>query len=113
VDLTVAGFVTLALYDPDHQLEDQIVRLTGFVTSPRGPDGEVRLTRFTLSCCAADAWATSVTLRGLAGPPPPDDTWVTVEGTWRPDPSGHEPPAPTLAIATLRAVPTPADPYEP
>jgi uncharacterized repeat protein (TIGR03943 family) len=113
VELTLGGFVTLALDDPDRRLEDQVVRLTGFVTSPDDAGGGVRLTRFALSCCAADAFATSVALHGLTVPPPPDDTWMTVEGTWTPDPSGDEPDAPALEVSAVRQIPAPADPYEP
>jgi uncharacterized repeat protein (TIGR03943 family) len=113
VDMTLGEFVTYAAVDADRQLEDQTVRLTGFVVTPDGAShGEVHLTRFSLSCCAADAWATSVTLHDLPVPVPPDDTWITVEGTWRPDPSGEEPDAPALDVATVEEIPTPTDPYE-
>lgn len=113
VDMTLGEFVTYAAFDANRQLEDQTVRLTGFVVTPDGsPDDEVHLTRFALSCCAADAWATSVTLHDLPVPVPPDDTWITVEGTWRPDPSGEEPDAPALDVAAVEEIPTPTDPYE-
>jgi uncharacterized repeat protein (TIGR03943 family) len=111
-EMTLGGFVTLAVYDPARRLEDQAVRLTGFISSSDEPDGGVRLTRFALSCCAADASATSVALHGLAVPPPPDDTWVTIEGTWQPDPSGHEPDVPAVEVSAIRPIPTPTDPYE-
>jgi uncharacterized repeat protein (TIGR03943 family) len=113
VDMTLSEFVSYALYDTERRLEGKTVRLTGFVTSPSGPDDRLLLTRFALSCCAADAWATSVRLRSLPVAAPPDDTWVTVEGTWRPDPSGHEPETPVIEVDTIRLIPTPSDPYQP
>jgi uncharacterized repeat protein (TIGR03943 family) len=119
VEMTLGAFVSFALYDTGRQLEGKTVQITGFVTTPTGADAVggaddgIRLTRFTLSCCAADARATSVALRGLPGPRPPDDTWLEVDGTWLPDPSGREPRVPSIEVTTVRQIPTPTDPYGP
>ncbi|MDQ3951993.1 MAG: TIGR03943 family protein [Actinomycetota bacterium] len=60
--------------------EGMEVELTGFVTHPQGlPPGTLGLTRFQVSCCAADAVPFTVPLvidpasRG-------DDTWLRVSG---------------------------------
>lgn len=60
--------------------EGMEVELTGFVTHPGGlPDGTLGLTRFQVSCCAADAVPFTVPLAehpdGRA-----DDVWLEVHG---------------------------------
>lgn len=58
------------------------VELIGFVTHPGGaPAGDFGLTRFYISCCAADAVPYTVVVRPPAGEAFPDDTWLKVEGT--------------------------------
>jgi len=84
------------------------VELTGFVAQPRDGSG-VRLARYQIACCAADAVADVARLVGLPGAPPARDTWLTVVGTFRGvGPDG----VPELAVAGSRAVPAPVDPYE-
>jgi len=84
------------------------VELTGFVAQPRDGTG-VRLARYQIACCAADAVADVARLVGLPGGPPARDTWLTVVGTFRGvGPDG----VPELAVAGSRAVPAPVDPYE-
>jgi putative membrane protein len=56
------------------------IELTGFATHPSGPDnGTFALTRFYVSCCAADAIPYSVTIGGEADYP--DDQWLRVTGS--------------------------------
>lgn len=110
-DMALTDFVSYAIYDPDHQLLDQRVRLTGFVT-PDGTEDGFKLTRFVLACCAADASPISVVVTGLKTSPPAADTWLAVEGTWLPDPSGDEPDTPALTVASVRTITQPDDPYE-
>jgi uncharacterized repeat protein (TIGR03943 family) len=58
------------------------VDLTGFVTHPkRGPEGTFSLTRFYVSCCAADAIPYSVAID--AAEDHDDDTWLRIEGVLR------------------------------
>jgi uncharacterized repeat protein (TIGR03943 family) len=52
--------------------------LTGFVSATNGP-GEFTLTRFYVSCCAADAIPYSVSVVGEGGAYP-DNTWLRVNG---------------------------------
>ncbi len=55
------------------------VELLGFVTHPkRAPEGTFALTRFYISCCAADAIPYSVFVR--ASDDYDDDVWLHVEG---------------------------------
>ncbi|MDQ4065229.1 MAG: TIGR03943 family protein [Actinomycetota bacterium] len=55
------------------------VELVGFVTHPkRAPEGTFALTRFYISCCAADAIPYSVYV--VSTEDHPDDTWLKVTG---------------------------------
>jgi len=57
------------------------VDLLGFVTTPPdAPQGTFEITRFYVSCCAADAVPYSATVVG-SHLSPPRDTWVEVAGT--------------------------------
>lgn len=86
------------------------VRLTGFVTHPPGiQPGFFALTRFYVSCCAADAIPYSVTVDPPGPVTPsayPDDRWLEIRGRlWRSE-AGY-----TLTPHSIRRVKTPADPY--
>lgn len=112
--LTVTDFVFRALYDEGRSLEGVPVRLTGFVTpTPEGPG--YRLTRFVLSCCAADGQAVHVRITGDARAWP-EDTWIEAVGVWAPPPD-HDPTVPSLdppvlAARDVREIPAPPQPYE-
>jgi len=57
-----------------------VVELTGFVTHPDEAGEEFGLTRFYISCCAADAVPFTVIVRPGDTSAFSDDTWLTVEG---------------------------------
>ncbi len=84
------------------------VTLTGFVART-DDDGGVRLARFQISCCAADAVAAVVRFYGPPGPPPEQDTWLTVVGTFR---GVGADGVPEMNAATAVPAPAPLDPYE-
>ena len=113
VPLSLGEYAGRALYDPDLSLAGADVQLTGFVSSIL-PDGFV-LTRFALSCCAADGTAIDVHVRSDQ-PAPPVDTWVQVTGRWE-NRDGHvvgelttDPPL--LDAQSLLPVTQPEEPYE-
>jgi uncharacterized repeat protein (TIGR03943 family) len=115
VDLTLLEFMSRSYYDERESLAGATVRLTGFVVGdPTLSDG-YRLARFRMSCCAADAFPIRITVRGLDGPPPSDNTWVEVVGQWippsDPDARGAARGA-ALAVTTQTLIPAPANPYE-
>jgi uncharacterized repeat protein (TIGR03943 family) len=111
VDLSVKEFVGRAVYDQGRSVRGAPVRLQGFVTADaRG--GGFLLTRFIVTCCAADARPLRVAIRGLAPPWPAPDTWLEVTGTWRPEQRTAEDTRPPILDATdLRPIPAPASPY--
>lgn len=113
VPLTMSEYVFRALYDDDRSLEGERIRLTGFVTPNEDGEGYL-LSRFTLSCCAADA--TAVNVQVLGDQDWPADTWLEVEGHWRPRPDA-DPGVPSLDPPLLdaeasRPIDPPAQPYE-
>jgi uncharacterized repeat protein (TIGR03943 family) len=115
VTVKLADFVTRAYYDQTESLAGVPVRLTGFVVrDPDAADG-YQLTRFVMACCAGDALPMQVTVRGLDGPPPVDDTWVEVVGEWIPpdDPTaaGTERGA-AIELRSQTEIPEPTYPYE-
>ena len=61
-------------------VEGAEVDLAGFVTHPKNMEqGTYSLTRFYISCCAADAVPYSVAI--VADEDLPDDTWLNITGT--------------------------------
>jgi uncharacterized repeat protein (TIGR03943 family) len=82
------------------------LRLTGFVSESLGPD-EFVLTRFYVSCCAADAIPYSVTvLTGANHAGFPENSWVRVSGELGTDGDEFK-----LMAETLEEIEQPDSPY--
>jgi putative membrane protein len=82
------------------------VTLLGFVTSDgEAPPGTFELTRFYVSCCAADALPYSVTV-DARGPAPPTDAWLQVAGSLSRTEDGW-----VVVADTVSRRPEPDDPY--
>lgn len=119
VNLSTGDFLARAYHDEDESLAGVRVRLTGFVVHDHEvPDGYL-LTRFAMVCCAGDALPLQITVRGLDGPPPPEDTWLEVVGEWIPPAAPPAAPAATGAVRGAAAelvsqseIPAPTYPYE-
>lgn len=114
IELTLTEFTYRVDYDEERQIEGQPVRLTGFVADPTGD--EFLLTRFALSCCAADGLPVQVRVKGVS---PPADTWVSVVGTWVPAPGdgegeddGDEELLPEVTAESFTPIERPREPYE-
>lgn len=82
--------------------------LTGFA-SPR-KEGGWYLTRMVLSCCAADARAVKIEVRGQAAPE--EDTWVRLTGKWVDEgrPPGDD-VIPAVEADGIERIAAPKDPY--
>lgn len=106
VELAVPDFVDRARSDGGSTLIGREVRLVGFVTP--NPDGPWWLTRFVVSCCAADATAYRVLARG--GPPLEADTWVALTGRWV-EADGAPDGIPTLQVVGHEPAQPPSNPY--
>ncbi|MFC8665457.1 TIGR03943 family putative permease subunit [Streptomyces sp. NPDC057199] len=109
VDLTLGAFASRAEWDTGASMKDRTVRLTGFVT--RDDDGTWYIARLLVTCCAADAQALKVEIRGADAPAA--DAWVTVTGVWLPTGKpGSDAARPVLDAASVKRVSAPSDPYE-
>ncbi|MCX4907295.1 TIGR03943 family protein [Streptomyces sp. NBC_00878] len=109
VPLTLGAFASRAEWDTGASMKGRTVRLTGFVT--RDGDGTWSVARLLVTCCAADAQALKVEIRGADAPAA--DAWVTVTGTWHPTGKpGSDAARPVLDAASVKRVAAPSDPYE-
>jgi uncharacterized repeat protein (TIGR03943 family) len=113
VPMSLREYSLRSYYDDEEALKGRQVRLVGFVTpDAKGP----LLTRFQLSCCAADGVALKVRLEGL-DPAPTADTWLEVVAEYvgpERDPEG-EPLVvrpPVAKVVSTKVIPTPTQPYE-
>jgi uncharacterized repeat protein (TIGR03943 family) len=113
VPLPVSEFVSRALYDRQRSLAGARVRVLGFATP--GDAGGYRLARFNVFCCAADAEAYEITIRGDPNRRPADQ-WLLVEGRWLPGPPADavapSSRRPVLVADAVTPVQPPADRYE-
>ncbi len=113
VELTLAEINQHGLYDVDEHMRGARLRVDGFVVPDSdGPGGTFLLTRFVLSCCAADAYPMSLRISGVEHVPA-HDTWVRVEGSWKAHAIDDVPDFEEIEADTLTAIPAPADPYLP
>lgn len=86
VPMRVFDFVDRAFWDPAGSTEGVTVQLEGLVVNDESvPDGFL-LTRFLVSCCAADGVPIQVAVRGV-DTVYPDDTWVVADVVLRPPPA--------------------------
>ncbi|MDW3178254.1 MAG: TIGR03943 family protein [Acidimicrobiia bacterium] len=114
--MRVFDFLERAAWDEERSLEGQPVLLEGLVVNdPSVPDG-FKLTRFMVSCCAADGIPLQVDVRG-AGAPLEDETWVVAEVIWRPPTTPYIEQEGDWAVeadaVNVTVVPdAPNDPYE-
>jgi uncharacterized repeat protein (TIGR03943 family) len=106
VPMSIGEYLLRDLEEP-RSLAGARIRLLGFATPDRGGDGYL-LTRFAISCCAADATALRVAILGDRVPRAPD-TWLEVEGWWRRRAAAE---APQFLAASARVVAPPSEPYE-
>jgi uncharacterized repeat protein (TIGR03943 family) len=115
-ELTMLEFVDRAINDPSNPFPEPVT-LTGFVSEdPAITDGFV-LSRFVMSCCAADALPLSVHVRWYEDPPAVGE-WVTVTGTQVPAPDdlpdAERPLTENIVLEAdaVEPIDQPAEPYE-
>jgi len=78
----ILDWIRLFNSDQDSSLYlGQTAQVIGFVYhDPRLPDGQFLVSRFTLVCCAADAFAIGIPVAWPQAADLPPDTWVKVSG---------------------------------
>jgi uncharacterized repeat protein (TIGR03943 family) len=110
-NLSVNEFVSRSLYAPE-SLEGEPVRLAGFAAPDTNAPSGYLLTRFTIGCCAADAWPMQVAVVNDA--PREADSWIEVVGVYQPGvaqaPGESSPPQ--LKVVEARTISAPDNPYE-
>jgi uncharacterized repeat protein (TIGR03943 family) len=111
IDLPLSQFVGRALYAPE-TLEGRLVRMVGFVTPDTDAPSGWLLTRFSIGCCAADAFPLKVAVLNEVSRDA--DEWVEVVGVYRPSPvqGADDSGPPQLGVVQARSVPQPDNPYE-
>lgn len=82
------------------------VELTGFVTPAQTEAGQLSLTRFYVSCCAADAIPYSADITASTPLGHPEDTWLRVRGVLV-EKQGHL----VVEATEVEVVDAPRDPY--
>ena len=110
VELELNDYVNRALYDSNDSLDGVPVRLVGFVSPDDSGRFDALLTRFALSCCAADGYPIQVGLGGLAETPAAD-TWIEVVGVTDATGADDERAIPSLEVTSVSMVDAPANPY--
>jgi uncharacterized repeat protein (TIGR03943 family) len=114
VPMRVFDFLDRAVWDEDRSLDGVPVQLEGLVVNDPDLEGGFKLTRFMVSCCAADGIPLQVTVF-IDGPEIPNDTWVVADVMWRPPtiPYAEQELAIVEADAiSIRPGEAPSDPYE-
>jgi uncharacterized repeat protein (TIGR03943 family) len=115
VPISIGDAVVRALYERDGPLVGTTVRMVGFVSTDEDLAG-YRLSRFSVSCCAADASVRQVVIAG-GSPRFEDDTWVEVTARFEgaihdPDGDGGATGIPIVQLVAEREIERPASPYE-
>jgi uncharacterized repeat protein (TIGR03943 family) len=99
--------------EPDAYAEEP-VKVSGFVIHPEGwPANYVMLSRFVLTCCAADAYPVGLPVKLASGSRDdyPVDSWLEVSGTMSADTlTGRR--QLTIAPTQLARIKEPKNPYE-
>ncbi len=81
LEMRVFDFLDRAIWDGD-SLEDATIRLEGLVVNDPDLENGFKLTRFMVSCCAADGIPLQVDVHH-DGPGYINDTWVVADVVWR------------------------------
>jgi uncharacterized repeat protein (TIGR03943 family) len=111
---TIVDWVrTLNVYPEPDAYAGQAAQVTGFVTHiPGWPEEYVMISRFVLTCCAADAYPVGLPVLLPPGTPrPAPDTWLEVAGTMETATLDGRRQL-TIGSATLTEIPQPRTPYE-
>ncbi len=116
-EMRLSEFIDRAHWDEQKSLKGTPIRLEGLVVNDDDITDGFKLTRFMVSCCAADGIPIQVALRGIDATYA-DDTWVVVDVEWiEPEVPYFEADGPRVVEAQTISLTTvdsgiPNDPYE-
>jgi uncharacterized repeat protein (TIGR03943 family) len=104
---------TLNAYPEPDAYKGQKVKVTGFVVHAKDlPDNIFLITRFVITCCAADVYPVSLPVKvGQSRANYPPDKWFTVEGQMVTEELLGKRQL-VIQAANLTAVPEPKNPYD-
>ena len=104
---------TLNVYPEPDAYTDQPVKVSGFVVPmPEWPDGYFMISRFVLTCCAADAYPVGLPVELPDGEPvPAPDTWLEVTGAMQTATLNGKRQL-VVGSPRLTEIPEPRNPYE-
>lgn len=104
---------TLNVYPEPDAYTGKKADVTGFVIQPPGwPENYVLISRFVLTCCAADAYPVGLPVRLPPGQARPKaDTWLAVQGQMVTDTLDNKRQL-VIDASQLKAIPEPKNPYE-
>lgn len=113
---TVIDWIRLVnVYPEPDAYADEAVDLEGFVFYPEGwPDDYLMVSRFVLTCCAADAYPVGLPLKLPAGSGTtryPADSWLAVTGNMVTDTLDDRRQV-AIAPTEIRTIEEPKNPYE-
>ncbi len=113
-DKTLIDWIrTIQVYPEPDAYSGNKVRVQGFVTyAPSWPDQYFLLTRFVITCCAADAYPVSLPVK-VAGSRTAykPDSWLEVEGQMITENLGGRRQL-TIDARSLKPIPEPKNPYD-
>ena len=113
-DKTLVDWVrTLAVYPEPDAYAGQKAKVQGFVVYPKElPQDYLLLSRFVITCCAADAYPVSLPVKlSQSRDTYKPDTWLEIEGQMMTaDLAGKRQLA--IAAKTLKPIPEPKNPYD-
>ncbi|MBE9177235.1 TIGR03943 family protein [Oculatella sp. LEGE 06141] len=113
-DKSVIDWVrTLNVYPEPDAYTGQPARVEGFVIqSPELPDGYFMISRFIITCCAADAYPAGLPVKLAEEQPLPNsDTWLRVEGSMTTE-SYNDSRHLVIQASSLTTIPEPKNPYD-
>lgn len=104
---------TLNVYPEPDAYTDQPINVSGFVIRRDDwPENYFMISRFVLTCCAADAYPVGLPVQLAAGEPlPKADTWLQVSGTTQTDTLNNKRML-VIRPSQITEIPTPRNPYE-
>ena len=109
IESDLSDLLVRVYYGPE-EVQGKTVRLVGFVVAEPEIEDAYRLTRFTISCCAADASSLQVIVRGVPDVPP-ENQWLAVEAIWHGE-VVNPGLVPVMQFVSQERVAQPAEPYE-
>lgn len=111
--ISLFDLVSYSIFLPE-EVMDEPLEIVGFVAAEPDIPGAFRLTRYLISCCAADSFPLQVALVG-ATDIPDQDQWLVVEAIWHGDVTGVNQlgeGVPVLEVISMTPIDPPAEPYE-